>query len=302
MYRRLILAPAILLSLSSVARADADSLTDNIGPREIALGDSMRAESLGTASTVLNPAGLALNSQLVFEGSFGYRESDKANIGSVSACDSTVPVAGCFYYHYLNAEPGVGDMDVTRRFHEGGFSAARALSQQIILGTNTRFFDYNSNVEGEEDHRGYAFDVGLIVQPAQMIRIGAVGYNLLATDSPQYPLGVGTGLSIRPGNGALGVSLDALWNLDREDGEDKGRYGGGIEYLLRSGPMAAYPLRVGGVYDDLNDGGYASFGVGYSTPKMGLDVGGRRQVSGDGDEFIIQAGLRIVGPTPGPQQ
>lgn len=298
MYRLLFLAPAILLSLSTAALADADSLTDNLGPRAVALGDSLRAEAIGTQSTVLNPAGLALNQQLVFEGSFGYRDTDKANIGSVAACDSTTPVAGCFYYHYLNAEPGLGEMDVKRRFHEAGMTAARALSPQILMGTNTHFFDYNSNVMGEEDQRGYSIDMGLIFAPSKGVRIAGVGYNLVGTDSPQYPRGVGTGLVLRPGGGALGMSLDALWNLDRADGEDTGRYGGGVEYLLAPTPMAAYPLRVGGVYDDLTNGGYASLGVGYSTPKMGIDIGGRKQVSGDGDELVIQAGLRIVGPTP----
>lgn len=298
MYRPFVLAPAILLLLGTVAPAEADSLTDSLGPRSVALGDSLRAEAIGTESTVLNPAGLALNRQLVFEGSFGYRDKDKANIGSVAACDSTTPVAGCFYYHYLNAQPSLGEMDVKRRFHEAGVTAARALSQQIIIGTNTHFFDYNSNVDGEEDQRGYSIDMGIIFAPSTGVRIAGVGYNLVGTDSPQYPRGVGTGLVLRPGGGGLGISLDALWNLDRADGEDTGRYGGGVEYLLAPTPMAAYPLRVGGVYDDLTDASYASFGVGYSTPKMGIDIGGRKQVGGDGDELVIQAGLRIVGPTP----
>tara|TARA_R110002096_G_scaffold44524_9_gene119872 strand:- start:25708 stop:26607 length:900 start_codon:yes stop_codon:yes gene_type:complete len=298
MYRLLFLAPAILLSLSTATRANADSLTDNLGPRAVALGDSLRAESVGTQSTVLNPAGLALNQQLVFEGSFGYRDSDKANIGSVAACDSTTPVAGCFYYHYLNSKPNLGEMDVTRRVHEAGVTAARALSKQILIGTNTRFFDLNSNANGEEDQRGYSIDMGLIFAPSTGVRIAGVGYNLIGTDSPQYPRGVGTGVVLRPGGGSLGLSLDALWNLDRADGEDTGRYGGGLEYLLAPTPIAAYPIRVGGVYDDLTDAGYASAGIGYSTPKMGIDIGGRKQLSGDGDEYIIQAGLRIVGPTP----
>lgn len=296
MLRFLLCVPALLFLFSRPGQADADSLTDNLGPREIALGDSMRAEAVGALSTVLNPAGLALNRQLVFEASYGYQDTDKAKIGSVSACDSTTPVPGCFYYHYRNSKPMLGDMSITRRFHEGGVTAARALSPQILLGTNTRFFDYNSNAPDEEDMRGYAIDVGVIVQPTSSIRVAGVGYNLIGTDSPQYPRGVGTGIVLRPGGGMLGISFDAVWNLDRPDGEDKGRYGGGIEYLLAPTSVAGYPLRAGGVYDDLSGAGYATFGVGYSTPKLGIDIGGRRQVSGDGDEFIIQAGLRIVGP------
>ncbi len=296
MLRSLVSVPLLVLFTGGMAQAD--SLNDSLGPRTVALGDSMRAEAVGALSTVLNPAGLALNRQLVFEASYGYQDTDKAKIGSVSACDSTTPVPGCFYYHYRNSKPMLGDMSVTRRFHEAGVTAARALSPQILVGTNTRFFDLNSNAPGEEDQRGYAIDVGVIVQPANSIRVAGVGYNLIGTDSPQYPRGIGTGIVLRPGDGTLGLSLDAVWNLDRPDGEDTGRYGGGVEYLLAPTPVAGYPLRVGGVYDDLSNAGYATFGVGYSTPKLGIDIGGRRQVSGDGDEFIVQVGLRLVGPAP----
>lgn len=299
MPRHLFLASAFLVALGANAQADADSLTDNLGPRELAVGESMRASAVGSLSTVLNPAGLALNNQLVFEGSFGYRNQDHASIGAVSACDSTTPVAGCFYYHYLSAEPSLSGMDDKRRYHEGGISAARRLSSQILIGTNTRFFDYNSNLMGEKDVRGYSVDAGLIFQATPGVSVAGVGYNLIGTDAAQYPRGIGTGVSLRPGQGGLGISLDALWNLDVADDQKSGRYGGGAEYFLSSGQGgAAYPLRAGGVYDAGSDAGYLTFGLGFANPKVGLDIGGRKQVSGEGDELIIQAGLRIVGPTP----
>ncbi len=299
MLRNQLLASAFLLALSSTARADADSLTDNLGPRELAVGESMRAQAVGSLSTVLNPAGLALNNQLVFDASYGYRNQDRASIAAVSACDSTTPIAGCFYYHYLSAQPELTGMDDKRRYHEGGFTAAKRLSAQLLLGTNTRFYDYNSNLMGEKDVRGYAVDAGLIFEATPGVRLAGVGYNLIGTDAAQYPRGVATGLSLRPGQGALGLSMDALWNLELADGEKTGRYGGGAEYFLQSGQgTAGYPLRAGGVYDAQSDGGYLTFGVGYANAKMGLDIGGRKQVSGEGDEFIIQAGLHLIGPTP----
>lgn len=296
MSRHLLLAPAFVLAFCATAKADADSFTDNLGPRELALGESMRAEAVGSLSTVLNPAGLVLNRQFVFEGSYGYRSLDSASIASVSACDSTTPVGGCFYYHYLSAEPDVTDMDTRRRYHEGGFTAARALSPKLMLGTNTHFFDYNSNVEGEEDVRGYAVDAGMIFKPSQAVSLAAVGYNLIGTEAVQYQRGVGTGLTLRPGQGTLGISLDALWNIEDDD-KGKGRYGGGAEYFLGQGG-SGYPVRAGGVYDANSDNGFLTLGVGYATAKMGIDIGGRKQISGAGDELIIQAGLRIVGPTP----
>src|SRR5690606_15793800 len=117
----------------------------------------------------------------------------------------------------------------TRRFHEGGFTAAKRLSDQILFGTTTRFFDFNSNVIGEKDVRGYTFDAGLIFQATPGVRVAGVGYNLIGTELAQYPRGIGTGLALRPGSGTLGLSFDALWNLDVPEGQTSGRYGGGAE-------------------------------------------------------------------------
>ena len=298
MLRKRFLACVLVSALSASAQAEADSLTDNLGPRELALGESMRAGAVGSLSTVLNPAGLALNRQLVFEGSYGYRNADSASIASISACDSTTPIAGCFYYHYLSAQPELTGMDSKRRFHDAGMSSARAISPQILVGANMHYFDYNSNVAGEEDVRGYALDVGMIFKPSASLSVAGVGYNVLGTEAVQYPRGVATGLVLRPGQGALGMSLDALWNLDAAEGEGAGRYGGGLEFFMKGAQDAGYPLRAGGVYDAATDAGYLTLGVGFASAKMGFDLGGRKQVSGGGDELIILAGLRIVGPTP----
>ena len=74
-YRVLAITVAVVL-LQHDARADADSLNDGLGPREISVGESMRADARGALATTLNPAGLALNRELVFEGSYGYRPGD----------------------------------------------------------------------------------------------------------------------------------------------------------------------------------------------------------------------------------
>src|SRR5262245_47321041 len=111
---------------SSTEAARASSLTDYFGPRETALGESMRADAQGSLATALNPAGLALSRQLVFEGSFGYRPEDSTSTVAASACDSTVPVPGCFYYHYFTSRPELGNVEFSRRVHEFGLATARA--------------------------------------------------------------------------------------------------------------------------------------------------------------------------------
>lgn len=287
------LAATVFLSWS--AGAGANSLTDYFGPREISVGETLRANALGSMATTLNPAGLALSRQLVFEGSYGYRPTDKASTVAASACDSTVPIPGCFYYHYFTAKPEIDGEEFSRRVHEFGIAAARTLSQRITFGMNTRYFNHKSNVSGESDSSGFAADAGLTVRATESVHVAVVGYNLVAADSVQYPRGVGAGIALRP-SPQLSIGVDGLWNLDVPDGEGTGRYGGGIEYFIRAADgQTGYPLRVGVVYDNQIDSTYVTAGLGLTTLKIGIDVGGRKQVDG-GDEFIILGALRLFGP------
>jgi hypothetical protein len=289
---RALLVTLLLGVLGQLAPARADSFGDDLGARETAVGESGRGASIGSAATSLNPSGLALDRQLAFEGSYGYRDVDGASLVTASACDSTTPVAGCFYYRYVKAEiDDVGE----RRLHELGSVAARALTPRVLVGLGLRWFDYNSDLTGDEDSDGFAANVGLTVRATDQISLGLVGHNLVAADSTQYPMGFGTGLSVRPA-ASLGLSFDALWNTDRDEGAGKARYGGGGEHFLRSSDgMSGYPIRAGGVYDAFGETGYITGGVGFASVKVGLDLSARKQVSGDGDELTILAGLRLFG-------
>lgn len=285
-----------LLILSSTAPAGASSLTDYFGPREISVGETLRANAQGSMATTLNPAGLALSRQLVFEGSYGYRPTDSASTVAASACDSTVPIPGCFYYHYFTAQPEVAGMEFSRRVHEVGLAAARAITRRIAIGINWRYFDYESNLSGEEDSNGFAGDAGLTLQASEGIQVAVVGYNLLAADSVQYPMAIGAGIALRPA-AALSIGADGVWNLDAPEGAGTGRYGGGIEYFFQtSDRQTGYPLRLGAIYDNEIDSTYVTGGLGLSTLKIGIDIGGRKQVDG-GDEFIILGSLRLFGPS-----
>jgi hypothetical protein len=286
---------ATLVLLSSTAVAEASSLNDYFGPREIAVGETSRANAQGAMATTLNPAGLALTRQLVFEGSYGYRPEDSASTVAASACDSTVPVPGCFYYHYFTAAPEVADMEYSRRVHEFGLAAARAITNRIAFGLNWRYFDYESNLDGEEDANGFAMDAGLTLQLSEAIQVAVVGYNLIAEDSTQYPMGIGAGLALRPVS-SLSISADGVWNLDAPEGAGTGRYGGGLEYFFQGGDrQSGYPVRLGTVYDNELDSTYITGGLGLTTMKIGIDVGARKQVDG-GDELIVLGSLRLFGP------
>lgn len=281
----------IIVALLGGQHAFGDSLSDTIDTRSLAVGEARRANATGASSTILNPSGLALNKELAFEGSYGFLPDDETSFARVSACDSTVPVGGCFFYSYFSSEREVGAMPMGRRSHEFGLSSSRALTQQILFGISAKYVD--ANFASEDDQSGFTTDVGLTLALSQSIKIAAVGYNVLGgLEHSSYPLAFATGLSFQPGSRALMVNADAVWNSDATG--KKGRYSAGAEYVLGSAQQSRYPIRVGGIIDRGLDARYVTGGLGLATGKIGFDVSVRSQVSG-GDELVLVAGLRMFG-------
>jgi hypothetical protein len=286
-------AASVALAVIVLAQAEparADSPTDYLGPRELAVGEAMRADARGATAITLNPAGLALTRELVFDGAYSYSgggDTD-AHVASVSGCDSTTPVAGCLYYRYY-LQPGDG----TRfRVHEVGSAAARAFGQSAAAGLTVKYFD---TAGPGEDDSGFAVDAGLVVRLAQSFRIGAVGHNLVNGGAIQYARAVGAGITVQP-MPTLSLHVDGLWQIEREDDEGStGRYGGGVEYFLSTADLqTGYPLRLGVVHDVAVDATYLTGGLGITTSSVALDLGARKQL--EGDEIAVLASLRVFGP------
>ncbi|MEZ4364998.1 MAG: hypothetical protein R2939_01765 [Kofleriaceae bacterium] len=291
----LTLALALVLPVGAgAARADADALTDTLGPRETAVGGALRAGATGASGVALNPAGLPLNQEMVFEGGYGYRARDAASAVSLTACDSTVAMPGCFFYSYVDTAPELGGAMRSRTTHTAGMSLSRMISPQVAFGTTVKYFDHNTDVMGESDASGFTFDAGVTARATDLMSLGLVGYNLWGERSPNFPRAIGAGALARP-TPAFALTFDALWNLDADDGS--GRYGGGAEYfvLTRRGQVG-YPLRAGAVHDVAGGGHtYVTGGLGLATMKLAFDVAAQREVAG-GDELLITASLRFFGP------
>lgn len=286
---------ALVLVAAPLVHADAP--IDFLGPRELALGEAMRADARGATAMTINPGGLPLSQELVFEGSYGYLGGGDtaAHAVAVSGCDSTVPIAGCLYYRYYKRQPGGDDGDQFR-VHEVGSTAARAFGPTVSGGISAKYFD---TAGPGEDDSGFAVDAGLLVRLANTFAIAAVGHNLVNGGAIQYPRAVAGGITARlvP---TLAIHADGIWDVEREG--STGRYGGGVEYFLTSGDrQTGYPLRAGVVHDVALDATYVTAGLGIVTAGVAFDVGGRKQL--DSDEFTIVAGLRIFGPrqVPGKQ-
>ncbi len=291
----------LIASFPLIARADADALVDNLGPREVAVGEALRGGAVGSSAVALNPAGLPLTRELVFEGGFGYRVADSASIISASACDSTNAAPGCFFYSYLGATPELAGMSYERSVHTAGLSLSRSLTPRLMIGATLKYFNVESEVMGEGNASGFNWDIGATLRLNDLATAGVVGYNLYGEDAPQFPRAVGGGLALRPVP-ALRASFDVLFRLDTEAGTKSGRFGGGLEYFLQLGARdTGYPIRAGVLHDRASDTTYASAGLGMTTTKLGIDVAARRALSGD-EELLVIAALRFYGPRdPGPE-
>ena len=287
------------MSLLGSAYAEGDSLVDSLGPREIAVGEAMRGGATGATAIGLNPAGLPLNQELVFEGGYGYRASDQANLVGVSACDSTNVVPGCFYYDYAGSNPQLVGMSVKRSTHVFGSSVAYPIAQSFSFGTSVKYFDHSTNVMGEADVSGFTFDAGVDYRVANTISFGVAGYNLFGTTSSEFPRAAGGGVYARPAQ-MLALSFDARWKLI--DGDHSARYGGGAEFFFRNDDgQVGIPLRAGILHDSGLGQTYLSGGLGLAGMKYSLDVGGRVAVDGGREKMII-ASLRFYGPRIGAGQ
>jgi hypothetical protein len=283
----------IVMSLIGSAYAEGDGLLDTLGPREIAVGEAMRGAATGASAIGLNPAGLPLNRELVFEGGYGYRLSDQASLIGVSACDSTSAIPGCFYYQYAGSSLEDAGMTLSRRTHLAGFSTAYPISPRVFLGSGVKYFNFDSDVMDEAKASGLSWDMGTTVRISELVNLGAAVYNLWGADSAEFPRAVGGGLLARPLD-ILAVSFDARWRIE---GDDKSaRYGGGAELFLRpSGGQSGFPIRAGALRDNGLSATYLSAGLGYATMKLAVDVAARYAITGNDDTMFI-ASLRFFGP------
>jgi hypothetical protein len=291
---RLFVAGVLAVTCLLASRAAADSLDDLLGPREIAVGEAMRGGATGASAIGLNPAGLPLNRELVFEGGYGYRAADSASLIGVSACDSTNAAPGCFFYDYAGASPELDGMTGKRRTHVGGLAMSRQVLPRVLLGATAKYFNFKSDMMGEPNASGGAFDLGATIRVTQLINLGVAAQNLWTTEeTPHFPRAIGGGVRAQP-LPVLALSFDMRWRLDGT--EDQARYGGGAELFLRgSRGQMGYPIRIGGLHDNNLGATYVTGGLGIAGLKWSLDLAARRAVKGD-DDMLVIASMRFYGP------
>jgi hypothetical protein len=285
---RLLLAGLCSIGMVGVAHAESDLLN----PRAIAVGEALRAAATGALAISLNPAGLALARSYVIEGSYGYRPEDHAHVEAVSLCDSvTSRVAACLSYNHLSADPAVGE----RSWHEAALTMAIPLGDSLSFGITNKYVSYSESMAetppADNSHKGFLLDSGLTFKVIPSLAVAVVGYNLFGGDKAQYARALGGGMAFNVSSHIL-LAADGRYDFEHTSG----RYGGGFEYLFSAAEgTQGIPIRAGYVYDSSNHGSYLTGGLGFITPRVGVDIGVRKQVS-DGNEFMFQASLRVFFP------
>jgi hypothetical protein len=289
---RFVACSLVLAAAVGSARADGDSLVDTLGPREVALGDAMRAGATGASAIALNPAGLPLSREMVFEGGYGYRPSDGASLFGVSACDTT-GTAGCFFYNYAGANPTLDGMTGHTNTNVGGLTLAYPFTPRVIFGSTIKYFKFDSDMPMQPSSSGFAWDAGALLRLTDMINIGFAGYNIAGAQSTQFPRAIGGGLQAKvlP---ILSVNFDARWRL--EGAQQGARFGGGAElFLSTKNGQTGFPIRLGALHDNDLGSTFLSAGLGVSAMKWGFDIAARRAVT-NGDELLVIASMRFYGP------
>ena len=278
------------------ASAGAQSVgPDILSPRAIAMGEALRAAATGALSTILNPAGVVLTRSYVLEGSYGYRPEDHSNIQSISVCDSvTTRVGACLYYTHLSGDLTL-DGQGSRYRHEVGLTTAVPLSDALSIGITNKYVSYNeqppSVTVADLSHSGFILDAGLNFRAIPSVSVAFVGYNLFGGDDALFSRSIGFGLAWNLSPQLL-FAADGRYDLEH----DHGRWGGGAEYMISGGDgQQGFPLRLGYVYDSSESSSSITGGLGFMTPRVAIDLGGRKQVS-HGDELMLQLSLRLFLP------
>jgi hypothetical protein len=283
----------VILSLAGDPGVGRAQTVEDLGPRSVGVGEALRAAAVGSLATTLNPAGVSLARSYVIEGDYMYRPDDHANVQVISLCDSvTARVGACLYYDHLSIAPDDSAGDGQRYMHQFGISVSMPVGESFLLGITQRYVSYTDTLVDANSHSGYGLDAGMILRLGSSFNLAAVGYNLIGNDQAQFARALGAGLALNLSSKLL-IAADGRWNLESGDG----RYGGGLEYFFAGGDaQQGFPVRAGYVYDAATAAHYITGGLGFITPRVGIDVGVRKQVQ-NGDELMLQFSLRLFMPS-----
>ena len=288
-------------------------------PREIRWQNPTRTRGLAgagrsfaTASNALflNPAGLALATQYVIEGTYAVGFDPLTHSVGTNWTDSYMNpwAAAGLGYSYLE---GPDNGDLSKGAHALNAGLAVPLSKgktRLIVGTNIHWF---RELKGMPDDGGdrdlFTGDFGMILSFNDMFRLGVVGYNLLSLVDSKYKPALGVGASFWWKR--LVFAFDVVSDWDQFD-ESKAAalpeteaglsgtdavsgfgmtYAGGV--ILAASRLVMF--RVGASHDQLNVRTEVAAGLSFMLPKgFGLEIAYQANVR-DWYDSYLSFGLQL---------
>lgn len=271
--RRNGLALAALLVMALAGPAHAQPREDGAPAESMGAGDAVRASVWGPAALFHNPAGLMRVPVIVLQGGYSYLDGQEGHTATAAMVDSRTNEYAALgvAYSFISSAPDGRDRDgnqvrtaLATGYRSGDFA--------LYAGIGLRWLELTL---GEEDPGGdesddvdtWTLDTGLLFDFANRIRFAIVGQNLIDTETDQAPRLLGFGFSF------VFETLDVGANLDLDiSGRDGGsrvmRWGFGADWGLAE----QIHLRTGLTRDELLDQERVSFGLGWSTNEIAIDL------------------------------
>jgi len=240
--------------------------SEGLGAHALGMADAVVASSSGTAALYANPAGMGSLKQQVIQGGFVRNPLQGSSALHVASVDSTSEwglAAGVGYVYDTNwmlDHPLRTGNDLRLGLAAGTASDAGRLQ----IGIAARRMDIHFKGRGLT---GWTGDAGAAAAFGPL-RLGAVWRNAMRLDAKETPRRIATGVAL-VGDQML-VEADGSWNGDAHSGPI---YRAGAAYQF--GAEQGVQLRAGYVWDQGTSGRFAHFatgGLSYRTPSMGIDV------------------------------
>jgi hypothetical protein len=283
---RTVCATALLAAGAALAAESPlpGGIPDLVGPRALALS-AATGIAAGNEGVFLNPASAGVRRRYAVEAGLlvdrrGSETTGQFYGGSVvDSLTSTVAVGASFF----RAQEG----DHTGNVWIGTLSGP--IAEAFHLGVSAKYLNLDAERAGLRSSDAVTLDAGVFWQVAELLSIGAAGYNLVSISNETVaPMGAGVGLGIGSDQ-SFQVTADWRADFDRRNGETSNRYAAGVEVLL--GHLV--PIRAGWMKDETLDGNWWSAGAGLVARNgIALDIGYRQSLD-DPDSRTIAATLKL---------
>jgi hypothetical protein len=267
---------SMALFASGLARADSASLgsylPDSIaGARSLAMGNAFRAVGTSNDAIAENPAALALSKRYELGGLFALANGAPATYWGASVVDAaTVETAlGFSYTHVASSQSGADPSGQRISGSTTRVAFSYPLSDTLFIGAGLGWYTYSYTASPTRPSAYLANsatpDVGLLLKPAEIITIAAVGYHLINVGNPVLlPRQLAGALAIGS-DSTFHISGDILVNLTDPNKPIDYHLGG--EYLLSQ----ILALRAGYMFQGIPRANFLSGGFGLVVSSIGLD-------------------------------